>query len=152
MDYVSGNKKINEFLRQNQLNSTGPYEVLEWIPYDKFKNITYLAEGGFGTVHKALWVDGYIRYFDVKDNKWQRQQNSEVPPLVKELIERCLKEDPSIRPTANELNNTFLRWYRSSNKNDNAEFLSNAKKQMSTIVYISNQKQKLQHIYLQVKV
>ncbi|CAG8728145.1 13615_t:CDS:2, partial [Funneliformis mosseae] len=55
------------------------------------------------------------------------KNNFKVPPLVKELIDRCLTEDPSMRPTANELNNTFLRWYRSTNKNDNAEFRKQCK-------------------------
>ncbi|GBC06230.1 hypothetical protein RclHR1_00670022 [Rhizophagus clarus] len=29
---------------------------LEWIPYDKFKNVEYLDKGGFGTIYKAIWL------------------------------------------------------------------------------------------------
>ncbi|CAI2164506.1 8272_t:CDS:10 [Funneliformis geosporum] len=50
--------------------------------------------------------------------------NFKVPPLVKQLIDRCLKEDPSERPTANELTDIFMRWYRSDN---NAEYRKQCK-------------------------
>ena len=68
--WTSGNKEIDEFIQKFQLNATRREEVLEWIPYEKFRDIKYLAKGGFGTVHKAFWVDGYIRYWDVDQNKW----------------------------------------------------------------------------------
>ncbi|POG69523.1 kinase-like domain-containing protein [Rhizophagus irregularis DAOM 181602=DAOM 197198] len=29
---------------------------LKWIPYNKFKNIKYLNEGGFGTIYRAIWL------------------------------------------------------------------------------------------------
>ncbi|EXX54397.1 Kic1p [Rhizophagus irregularis DAOM 197198w] len=29
---------------------------LKWIPYNRFKNIEYLNEGGFGTIYKATWL------------------------------------------------------------------------------------------------
>ena len=30
---------------------------IQWIPFDEFKNIEYLAKGGFGEVHKATWIN-----------------------------------------------------------------------------------------------
>ncbi|EXX54257.1 kinase-like domain-containing protein [Rhizophagus irregularis DAOM 181602=DAOM 197198] len=30
--------------------------MLRWIPYNKFKNVEYLNEGGFGTIYKATWL------------------------------------------------------------------------------------------------
>src|SRR3989441_2643853 len=64
--WTSGNKEIDEFIQKFQLNATCYEEVLEWIPYEKFSNIEYLAKGGFGTVHKAEWIDGYItRYWNI---------------------------------------------------------------------------------------
>jgi hypothetical protein len=34
-----------------EANNTG--ELIQWIPYENFTNIEYLAEGGFGKVYKA---------------------------------------------------------------------------------------------------
>ena len=70
--WTSGNKEIDEFIQNFQLNATCWQEVLEWIPYEKFENIEYLAKGGFGTVHKAFWIDGYIWNWDINQNKWHR--------------------------------------------------------------------------------
>ena len=70
--WTSGNKEIDEFIQKFQLNATRYEEVLEWIPYEKFRDIEYLAKGGFGTVHKAKWIDGRIEYWDIDQNKWNR--------------------------------------------------------------------------------
>jgi len=67
--WTSGNKEIDEFIQKFQLNATRWEEVLEWIPYEKFKDIEYLAKGGFGTVHKAKWIDGYIWKWDINQTK-----------------------------------------------------------------------------------
>ena len=70
--WTSGNKEIDEFIQNFQSNATRYEEVLEWIPYEKFSNVEYLAKGGFGTVHKAEWIDGYIHRWDTDENKWNR--------------------------------------------------------------------------------
>src|ERR1044071_9110340 len=51
--WTSGNKEIDKFIQKFQLDATCSQEVLEWIPYEKFEDIEYLAKGGFGTVYKA---------------------------------------------------------------------------------------------------
>jgi hypothetical protein len=71
--WTSGNKEIDEFIQDFQLNATCYEEVLEWIPYEKFNNIEYLAKGGFGIVHKAYWIDGYIKYWGISQNEWNRK-------------------------------------------------------------------------------
>ena len=40
------------------LNAKYHNDYIQWIPFDEFKNIEYLAKGGFGEVHKATWIDG----------------------------------------------------------------------------------------------
>src|SRR5436305_3457754 len=76
--WTSGNKEIDEFIQKFQLNATRREEVLEWIPYEKFSAIEYLAKGGFGTVHKAKWIDGYIYYWDIDQNKWHRSTDMDI--------------------------------------------------------------------------
>ena len=38
--------QINLFLKKK----------LKWIPYNQFKDVEFLAKGGFGTIHKAIWL------------------------------------------------------------------------------------------------
>ncbi|POG69191.1 kinase-like domain-containing protein [Rhizophagus irregularis DAOM 181602=DAOM 197198] len=64
-NWTSGNKDIDEFIQQSQLNTVYNKKYLEWIPFEKFQNITYIAEGGFGHIH----------HWDIKNQKWYRLQN-----------------------------------------------------------------------------
>ncbi|CAB4479712.1 unnamed protein product [Rhizophagus irregularis] len=43
----SGNTIIDDFILEKKLR---------WIPYNKFKNVEYLKEGGFGAIYKAIWL------------------------------------------------------------------------------------------------
>jgi hypothetical protein len=86
--WTSGNKEIDEFIRNFQLNATNANEVLEWIPYDRFENIEYLAEGGFGTVYKAKWIDGYINSWDINQNKWNR--------IRVDVVLKCLNDSQNL--------------------------------------------------------
>src|SRR6266542_881652 len=49
-----GNEEIAKFLYECRLNAKHHHDnYIRWIPFDEFKNIEYLAKGGFGEVHKA---------------------------------------------------------------------------------------------------
>ena len=56
-NWISGNEFIDKFIQESQLNAEFNDEILEWIPYNKFKNIEYLDKGGFSVVYKAIWLD-----------------------------------------------------------------------------------------------
>ncbi|RHZ51629.1 hypothetical protein Glove_476g82 [Diversispora epigaea] len=76
--WTSEDKKIDEFIQQIQLKTIKWQEIIEWIPYDRFENVTYLAKGGFGTVYKAKWLDGCILSWDCKVENWKRSQELDV--------------------------------------------------------------------------
>ncbi|RHZ84529.1 hypothetical protein Glove_79g13 [Diversispora epigaea] len=76
--WTSGNREIDEFIQQIQLNANKCQEIIEWIPFDRFANVIYLAKGGFGTVYKARWLDGPIRYWDYKVENWNRVKGQNV--------------------------------------------------------------------------
>ena len=53
-----GNEEIAKFLYECRLNRERYYDnYIQWIPFDEFKNIEYLAKGDFGEVHKATWIN-----------------------------------------------------------------------------------------------
>src|SRR5256885_2018222 len=61
-----GNEEIVRFLYyQCKLNAKYYDNYIRWIPFDEFKNIKYLAKGGFGEVHKATWINGDGYHKDV---------------------------------------------------------------------------------------
>jgi len=51
-----GNREIAKFLYECRLNAKNHNNYIQWIPFDEFKNIEYLAKGGFVEVHKATWI------------------------------------------------------------------------------------------------
>ena len=71
-NWTSGNKYIDNFIQESQLNAKHSNEVLEWIPYNRLTNIKYLAKGGFSTVYKAIWLDGCIDNWDCDKKQWDR--------------------------------------------------------------------------------
>ena len=77
-NWTSGNIYIDNFIQESQLNAKDPFEVLEWIPYNRLTNIKYLAKGGFSTVYKARRLDGYITDWDYNNKQWYRYGNCSV--------------------------------------------------------------------------
>ncbi|PKY51234.1 hypothetical protein RhiirA4_468116 [Rhizophagus irregularis] len=70
--WTSRNEVIDKLIQDNQLSVKRYGLLLEWIPYDKFININYIAEGGFAKVYLALWIDGQIRKWSQLSNSWRR--------------------------------------------------------------------------------
>ncbi|EXX57008.1 Cdc15p [Rhizophagus irregularis DAOM 197198w] len=73
-NWTSGNNKVDKLIQKAQLNAKTRYEILEWIEYDRFENVEYLAKGGFGTIYKAIWKDGYIIKWDFENNQWGKSK------------------------------------------------------------------------------
>ena len=67
-----GNREIAEFLYECRLNRGWYYNnYIRWIPFDEFKNIEYLAKGGFSEVHKATWINSYYSHYDNCEMKYK---------------------------------------------------------------------------------
>ena len=72
LNWTSGNDYIDKFIQESQLNAQDRNQVLEWIPYNRFKNIKYFDKGGFGTIYKAIWLDGPISHWSKYKRNWNR--------------------------------------------------------------------------------
>ncbi|RHZ85385.1 hypothetical protein Glove_66g77 [Diversispora epigaea] len=77
-NWTSGNDKIDKLLQDTQLNANKYWEVIEWIPFDRFKDVKQIGKGGFGTINYARWIDGFIREWDIENQQWERYGNLEV--------------------------------------------------------------------------
>ena len=77
-NWTSGNKNTDELIQQSQLNAIYRTKYLEWIPYEKFQNVTYIARGGFGKIYSAIWPEGYIHHWNIENQEWYRWANAKV--------------------------------------------------------------------------
>src|ERR1044072_4511269 len=78
-NWTSGNVDIDRFIKDAQLMARNNNEVLEWIPYDRLRNIQYLARGGFSIIYRAVWLDGWISSWSSEEKRWKRN-----PDLLKD--------------------------------------------------------------------
>ena len=74
---TTGNKFIDKFIQESQQNAKYTNQILEWIPYNKFKNIEYLDKGEFSTIYKAIWLDGPIDDWNFDKQQWDRWTSQE---------------------------------------------------------------------------
>src|SRR6266513_5536969 len=56
----SGNKVIDDFIKYTLINGDKSAGKMEFVPYDRFKDVKFIAEGGFSKIYKATWIDGRI--------------------------------------------------------------------------------------------
>jgi hypothetical protein len=66
----SGNKIVDDFIKYTLTNRNEMAGKLEFVPYDRFKDIEFIVEGGFSKVYKATWIDGPISYWNHKKQKY----------------------------------------------------------------------------------
>ena len=77
-NWTSGNKDVDEFIQQSQINAVHRKKCLEWIPFEKFKEVKYVTRGGFGKIYSATWSEGFIRFWDIENQKWDREADVKV--------------------------------------------------------------------------
>src|SRR5688572_29578668 len=63
----TGYKIIDDFIKYTQYKS--PYGKMEYVPYDQFEGMEFIAEGGFSKVYKATWIKG--PKFIANKRKWK---------------------------------------------------------------------------------
>ncbi len=120
-NWTSGNEDIDKFIQESQLNARNFSELLEWIPYNRLRNIKFLAQGGFSTVYEAIWLDGLIINWDYEKQNWLHD--------VIELDEQDYKDanNPQIKnPLRNNEKYGYMVVLKSLNdsSNINGDFLN----------------------------
>ena len=80
---LSGNNVIDDFIRYTLTNYIKKEGRMEFVPYDIFKNVKFIAEGGFSKIYKATWIDGPIIGWNGEKQKYDC--NGEMTVALKEL-------------------------------------------------------------------
>ena len=83
-----------QFIQEAQLNARNHEEVLEWVSYNKLKNVEHLDKRGSGTVYKAIWLDTPIRKWSIDERKWDSKDQmvalKSLSNLNKESLNKIL--------------------------------------------------------------
>ena len=78
-------------------NKIQPEPIMEWIPYSQITNMKQIAEGGFGIIYQATWLDGSL----TGNNYNNRQTNEHV------IIKRFKNSQDISKYFLNEVRFTF---------------------------------------------
>ena len=74
---TSGNPEIDNLIYESQLKTKHYNNNLEWIPYDRFRDIKLIGEGGFANIFSATWL-GYKTKGRVALKKLKNSNNMEA--------------------------------------------------------------------------
>ena len=83
-NWTSGDANIDELIQNSQLNAVYDFQLIEWIEYQNLEIIEHVADGGFGSVYKAIWKGGPIKSaslnnpWDIQQSEWKRDGDTEV--------------------------------------------------------------------------
>ncbi|CAG8463690.1 9219_t:CDS:2 [Paraglomus brasilianum] len=76
--WTSGDRVLDRFIREAQRQAVSRHNFIEWIPFLRFENVTYLHGGGLGDVYEAVWSDGYPQAWDYDNQKFMRYKDTKV--------------------------------------------------------------------------
>ena len=93
--WTSGHAEIDEAIRSAQRRAPLPRTIVEWIDYDKLRNIKEFREGGCAMIYTAEWTEGSLESIDVTTQTFHRSG-----PL--NVILKCFKN-------SSDPDDTFLR-------------------------------------------
>ncbi|POG78979.1 kinase-like domain-containing protein [Rhizophagus irregularis DAOM 181602=DAOM 197198] len=86
-NWTSENDNIDNLIRECQMETLKPDNIIEWIPYNNLRSINYLTD--CSKIYKAIWIDGYYDEWDSKENQLKRIGYS--PDVVLKKLENVEK-------------------------------------------------------------
>jgi len=82
--WTSGNKLIDDLIKETQLNAQDKTEYIEWIPYKQLTDVNYLTTGSFAKIYTAIWKGGLRQLWDEKTQQFVRHGDRKV--VLKEVL------------------------------------------------------------------
>ncbi|CAB5357021.1 unnamed protein product [Rhizophagus irregularis] len=78
-NWSCGNEKIDKLVKYVRPSLINTILFLEWIPYEDLEiDEKDFAEGGFGTISLATWINGYVVRWNHNKKQWHRQGKMKV--------------------------------------------------------------------------
>ncbi|CAH1757673.1 20132_t:CDS:2 [Entrophospora sp. SA101] len=91
--WTSGHRTLDYLISEVQLAAVYFSQVIEWIPYDRFRNVSFIGSGGYANTHKAIWLDGPILSWDSRKKQWYRAKNCSVALKVMHHTRSNISDD-----------------------------------------------------------
>ncbi|CAG8643761.1 4720_t:CDS:2 [Gigaspora margarita] len=80
--WTSGNKLLDQLIKDFQILHPTPYNVVEWIPYEKLTNIELMTINDAVSIYKADWPSGQWKIWNQKFQRHFRFIESGQPTAV----------------------------------------------------------------------
>ena len=68
---------IYNFIRENY-EKNQPEPIMEWISYSQILDMEKIAEGGFGIIYKATWLDGPLIERSYSNYSYRRKNQTVI--------------------------------------------------------------------------
>jgi hypothetical protein len=66
---TSGNSEMDKLIYESQRKAEHYHRNLEWISFDRLKDIKQIGEGGFSKIYSATWLDGLPKIIDRRKDR-----------------------------------------------------------------------------------
>ena len=105
---INGNSDIDKFIKDTIYDARDSVyrnkQFLEWVPFDRFKDINQIGVGGFAKVYSATWIDGKAVDDKQDDGSWKKREPDPTKVALKRL-------NGSQNMSAEYLNEVFFFYY-----------------------------------------
>ncbi|CAG8595512.1 15708_t:CDS:2 [Funneliformis mosseae] len=88
--WTSGNKYVDEFLRENHRNAIDHNNYLKWVEFNSLTDIKQIGEGGFAKVYSANW-HYYKNVIKIVGGKYKLKLEREEHTTVKKVALKSLE-------------------------------------------------------------
>ncbi|GBB88171.1 hypothetical protein RclHR1_01470019 [Rhizophagus clarus] len=82
-NWTSGNIDVDDLIQKCQIESFAPQKIIEWISFNKLKNIENLTKSGYSETYSADWIEGNYKKWDLKEQQLKRCGSKKV--ILKKL-------------------------------------------------------------------
>ncbi|RIA97768.1 kinase-like domain-containing protein [Glomus cerebriforme] len=106
---TSGHRGVDKLIRRTQSKSdswSDPF--LEWIPFENFRDICKIGEGGFSVVYSATWIQGRRKNKLDKGGKKNEMQNIRTNPIKVTL--KCIKNSQEMSEEYLKRLKIYYKW------------------------------------------
>ncbi|GBC26923.2 kinase-like domain-containing protein [Rhizophagus irregularis DAOM 181602=DAOM 197198] len=132
----SGNRIIDDFIRYTQINLVNKRGKMEYVPYEQFINIKFIAEGGFIVLKKIndsknitskelnelkVFYDIYKKSYGIFIGRYfgvtQDPNSQDIMIIMPYYDSECWHSDPEKRPVAADLHEKIRNMHLNETEN-----------------------------------